>query len=455
MEFFNKKEDVLDIELTPFGELLLSKGKFKPEYYAFFDDGVLYDSSYANVTEIQNETKKRIKEVPRLKTQYQFRGGEFPKHITQEVVMELPGQEITPAPPGTYGLDVVVEQKVCRIALVSSENYLAYEAEGFGTSFHLEGNAYFSEWMTQQEKDELFNALVEATGIAPKTQCDDVQTTTQGEYIPDTPTVFRSPGIITEHQYPHPVFAANALPLPLGLCDYDTGFAPAWDLRMLYGEITGSVEMSTSSMHPYLKIPQVNIDVVYESYIGPSIKTTKPDTSKYKLRAFQEIHDNRHIYPDGTSIYFDEDCIVLEINEEHVPFLKENFDIEVFKIEKNQEVGRNVEEELIPLSFLKPVLTLVDEKGLLKNLDEQLIAQEQELQLQLQDLDNSFVEHYFNIWIDSDIDNNLMCKVKPTVKKKGLFITDPAECKNEQQSDFSINSVYGPSQEDTIPECDE
>ena len=30
MEFFNQKEDVIDIELTPFGEHLLSLGVFKP-----------------------------------------------------------------------------------------------------------------------------------------------------------------------------------------------------------------------------------------------------------------------------------------------------------------------------------------------------------------------------------------------------------------------------------------
>ena len=44
MTFFNKKQEVLDIELTPYGELLLSEGVFKPEYYAFFDDNILYDS---------------------------------------------------------------------------------------------------------------------------------------------------------------------------------------------------------------------------------------------------------------------------------------------------------------------------------------------------------------------------------------------------------------------------
>ena len=46
MEFFDKKEEVMEIHLTSYGkELLYSKGKFKPFYYSFFDEGILYDGA--------------------------------------------------------------------------------------------------------------------------------------------------------------------------------------------------------------------------------------------------------------------------------------------------------------------------------------------------------------------------------------------------------------------------
>ena len=41
MEFFNKKEEVIDLQLTQYGKYLLSLGKFKPVYYAFYDDGIV------------------------------------------------------------------------------------------------------------------------------------------------------------------------------------------------------------------------------------------------------------------------------------------------------------------------------------------------------------------------------------------------------------------------------
>ena len=61
-KFLNKKERVYDLKLTPYGHYLLSIGTFKPVYYSFLDDNVLYDGKYAGVTETQNEIHKRIKE---------------------------------------------------------------------------------------------------------------------------------------------------------------------------------------------------------------------------------------------------------------------------------------------------------------------------------------------------------------------------------------------------------
>ena len=75
MLFFNKKEEVIDVQLTAYGKHLLSKGKFSPKYYCFFDDDVLYDSEKAGVTEEQNDTQIRIlEETPKLKTQYSHYG---------------------------------------------------------------------------------------------------------------------------------------------------------------------------------------------------------------------------------------------------------------------------------------------------------------------------------------------------------------------------------------------
>tara|TARA_R110000765_G_scaffold63349_2_gene123113 strand:- start:308 stop:1372 length:1065 start_codon:yes stop_codon:yes gene_type:complete len=60
-KFINKKEQVYDLKLTSYGHHLLSIGKFKPEFYSFYDNTILYDGKYAGLTEKQNEVSNRIK----------------------------------------------------------------------------------------------------------------------------------------------------------------------------------------------------------------------------------------------------------------------------------------------------------------------------------------------------------------------------------------------------------
>lgn len=77
MTFFNKKEDVIKIELTPHGRQLLMKGELKPEYYAFFDDDILYDTQAGGFSENNTQTKVRIlTDTPSLKPQTTLTGVE-------------------------------------------------------------------------------------------------------------------------------------------------------------------------------------------------------------------------------------------------------------------------------------------------------------------------------------------------------------------------------------------
>ena len=72
MEFFDKKQDVINIQLTRYGRQLLSIGKFRPAYYAFSDDGIIYDNRWVSGTteaEPQWLVEQRIQEeTPRIET---------------------------------------------------------------------------------------------------------------------------------------------------------------------------------------------------------------------------------------------------------------------------------------------------------------------------------------------------------------------------------------------------
>lgn len=73
MTFFNKKEEILEIKLSSYGKQKLAAGSFKPVYYAFFDDDVLYDGARAGITEDSNDIEPRIQEnSPSLRVQTSF-----------------------------------------------------------------------------------------------------------------------------------------------------------------------------------------------------------------------------------------------------------------------------------------------------------------------------------------------------------------------------------------------
>ena len=100
--FFNKKEEVINIELTPYGESLLSIGEFKPTYYAFFDDDILYDASgSASVLEVQNDIESRIQdETPALKVQAVYSG--IQTGLAPLIESARLSSMIAGAPDGTY-----------------------------------------------------------------------------------------------------------------------------------------------------------------------------------------------------------------------------------------------------------------------------------------------------------------------------------------------------------------
>ena len=124
MTFFNKKEEVLDVQLTQLGKYLLSKGKFKPTFYVFSDDEILYDPEYAGGNqELARETSDRIqKDTQRFRTLYEHDG-------VESRVMALNGHTVektrghgwqarvrgrTEEMPfdQAYGLDTIVEEKM-------------------------------------------------------------------------------------------------------------------------------------------------------------------------------------------------------------------------------------------------------------------------------------------------------------------------------------------------------
>ena len=322
-EFFDKKEEVLDIQLTQHGKYLLSRGEFSPKFYAFFDDDIIYDTEYAGFIETQNDGEKRIFDAPRTKAQYVFHG---------------------------------VETKLSQV-----NNLLRTNSE-------LEENA------------------------------KRVQIT------PDRYLAFES---------------------PIGSSEPNSANAPSWKVSFLNSEISSSINdeplvqtYTTSSTGMFLYVPQVNTE--YRIVTSVDIRKQEDfDTSELsddeaELAAIAQnkadMEDEfvlSEVYSDGTYIRKKEDRYVLiDIKEQNSEFLYENFDIEVFKVETD---GDN-REILHPLSFKKRAPNLGIE------------ADEQQLREYFKEPTPDYVEYYFDLQVDEEIDIGLAFKHLTQKQVEDLYV---------------------------------
>ena len=147
MSLFNSKEEVINIELTSYGKFLLSRGKFKPAYYSFHDEGVIYDSEFVGLKENTNESEVRIQEeTPQLKPNYSFVS---PKASINKDINQLS----------------ILKNK---LELASTRNNLQY-SEGIKEvlSNSTISNNYLPSW-------EIYNLSSQYSSVSSSTTTDDI-----------------------------------------------------------------------------------------------------------------------------------------------------------------------------------------------------------------------------------------------------------------------------------------
>ena len=340
MEFFNKKEDVIDLKLTQFGRSLLGKGKLKPAYYAFFDDNIIYasekmvvtgsdsfqGSSDSGLTELQNESQERIKSTPTVRHQISFTSLEKDFQSVKEYYEENP--------------DVEFEKN-------SEKNYL--------------------------------------------------------------------------------------LPSPLGTMNPNTGYVPAWSVVAFNGAISGSsstLQIAGTQGSYNINIPQLSalmtVDMLETS---ADLQGGEIDDDLF-LTDLSEFQQSLGVVEEN-DVY-----LLLKIDENNSFFQKKNFDIEVFEIEQEillQPIGPDklLDTSIRPLVFA-PLASSIDED--------------------LVNIQDQYAEYYFDILVDDEIDDEIICKFDGARQKVGVFAdTNKLDCNEvEARTPEVLFDIY--TDEEDFPE---
>lgn len=284
MEFFDKKEEVIDIQLTQYGKYLLSNGKFNPTFYAFYDDDVIYDTKYASsgsgYGEDNTQIQTRILDVPRPKAQYVFTGRE--SKVSGSITKTVDN-------PNPHG------------------------------------------FMTDRKQN-------------------------------------------TEERH-------YALGMPLGTTSTSGDKAPAWEIKILKGEIKEIQTYHTGSLRTS-KIPQLEIEVPWKTRI------LEFDSESFYDDGGADVAYGQ-VSKDMTYVDVVENWIVAEVKELNAPYTNQNFDVEVFSVEI-----KDGKEELTPLFWRREPEFIQDN----------LLLSAQEAAVSPPEYNSDYISYFLEVLLDDQVD---------------------------------------------------
>lgn len=378
MTFFNRKEEVIDIELTQYGKLLLAKGKFKPKKYAFFDDDVIYDAQYMNPTdptsvsnpiaENQNDAGTRIKEAVRGHTQHNY-GSAYNLGEIEEgehnVLMSVGTQNV---------VGVIMPEKLLTVFKkvykfsdyanggLPAEGWVSYTLGLIGKKIKAASETFYKEQTAAQNADGTsqpttviphsteFKVVVDSSPKWSNEQqkyITEDYTITVTKYVSQFVKKFVSETTFETMEFgkgrtvfDHDIYYEG---IPLGSAELQNQKLPAWEilalnqkelnLRSLTLDLMAAppgnkpLDSFNTKFYAYgdLPIPQISADIKIKALV---------DDSKTINRLEEDIVETQ-IVTDGFIMRVKNDYLLLMIDEKNTYFENENFYVEVFEMEDN------------------------------------------------------------------------------------------------------------------------
>ena len=204
--------------------------------------------------------------------------------------------------------------------------------------------------------------------------------------------------------------------------------------------------------HTSRRTPQIDASITYKTKIrSTELKPPQPEGADAEPvydedgilvpgGIYQPIESEpvlrEGIFDDGTFVEVEADYILLDLLEENAPYKMENFDIEVYEVKTETLANGSTRDELIPMKFKKrnqPIVDdiLVDDVGVDS------------------DLDPSYVEYFFDIFVDSEIGDLTMCKAISELKAKGILVDTEFECPDIPSYSSTANLYSGVEEPDS------
>tara|TARA_R110000851_G_scaffold241347_5_gene393955 strand:+ start:1145 stop:3013 length:1869 start_codon:yes stop_codon:yes gene_type:complete len=303
-QFLDKKERVIDFQLTPYGKHRLSVGQLRPSYYAFFDTGIVYDSKYAGFEESQSKVHERIK------TETQFIEGIL---LFEEAENSVP--------PGSF---------------IGHSDLLGFVRDGTGREYLVGTPGYDGAMSAFRDAFAGGDSTVSDTDLLDLFLATPAGSRYSGMY---NGTSLFDLDISPARQIPKPEILSFESAIGDARFEGDnTQASPAWKIVSCQGEMSNIRTRDTSAYALTaadndnelieFNIPQIDVDSYYTLLLSPPSELLEQEQ-------ISEFVSETRPFKGGNTIKLVRDDIVIYGEEVNTELLTENFDIDIYEMIEN------------------------------------------------------------------------------------------------------------------------
>jgi hypothetical protein len=210
----------------------------------------------------------------------------------------------------------------------------------------------------------------------------------------------------------------------MGKSSYSSDNTPSFQISMLRGEISGS-QMTTADSGS-LFVPQIDIDFNIQATLKNEL--IEPNSGYSEGEGLTS-----NTFSDGNYVEILYDMPIIHIKEFNSFYEKENFEIEVFQVSGST---------LTPLKNEKPMPLIVND----------ILIEENEEQSIILERTQDFVQYFFDIEVDKEIDPIDLCKAVEKLEINNQFLDEELICPDQRTDRFDIYATrVGP---EDLEDCD-
>ena len=449
--FLDKKMQVYDLKLTSYGHYQLSIGKFKPHSYAFYDDNILYDKTYASGTPAQ-ASYTQIADADAAESQTLIlTDAEETEHTmtftigagttTSALIYNEPAE--SPAEVTTQILKAIILAKdeglIKMTAIQSAPTSIELIMDTIGTAGNGEtiggtitnsgvmgGNVSIvtvfagGTDLIYEAQNKVDNRIKATQYLESQVLFEDVEEK-MADFSGEIVDLFTKELTTVEKTPKKDMFKFDMM-LGDAALDGDANVAPAWKVAALQTMISSSAvkDLATNSL-----VPQLNITANYR-------KTIAEAAIDYNPASIRVLNDRTRPFVDGNMIILENDDPLYYIEELNTQVLVENFEIEVFDITNSTDW----------LTGAAPTLERKYFRRKIPQIEDGFLISDTETLVSVTELTSASVEYYFDVLVDDNIEQALACKGALDFNKESYYVDLDFDCEADSEK-TTYYDIYG------------